>query len=771
MSVQDLRPRSQDDSAFYLQNIYQLLANPNVYNAFTPPPVATPPAFSPPRYAVWVNSLWFLSLAISLTSALLATLLHQWTRRYVTITQPIQCSPHKRARIRAFFADGVDKLHLPWIIEALPILLHLSLSLFLAGLLIFLFNVNQTAFNAVVGWVALSAGVYACITFMPIFRYDSPFYAPLSSTAWLLYAGTLYAVFRVLSFVPRSHNFRDLKNRYRGWVFGGVEKAAEDTASDRSSKVDGRILEWTIGALFEDDVTERFFGAIPGFCDSQVTQTPLPFHLQSQIRQVMDGFLDRTFSSGSVSESAKISRLTICLNAAAVLVPSFVGRILEQIFDGRWHGVPQSFKMAYALRRWCDNRDELAAQSARSIIAGIIAVQRRDDRWIALAEEQFGLPDRVFRDNIPHGDSVLLIILLHVTHNLFHSAVHSVPAHWDSKVLRVLSQFDIHNTLPQLQHDFCALWNEIVEAHNTRPDGAFVSVLRKIHRLYITLHEGTYSPLTGFPTSTAHGDDIVREPSSYPLCNVVSHTSVPLPHFHTSAVSFTAVPPHLDPALAHMSPFTGHSVPHFPPPNWGTTDRLTAESSFSGVSDAQQRPVFLAASGRPVSLESQALSITSLDIAAADATQGDPDISTGSLTHPIPRPISRDASRRSEELTIVVSPVASDSARQPIPISTVSQSSPADLPLNLESPHPQSEEIPRPPGSPSSPSLLADPHLASDLDSQIIRIPTAQHDTRDVDSSTRIESFRQLRLSAVADPDISESTSLPEENGRNSNQS
>ena len=753
MSVQDLRPRSQDSSAFYLQNIYQLLANPNVYDSFAPPPVVTPPVFSPPRYAVWVNSLWFLSLAISLTSALLATLLHQWTRRYVTVTQPIQSSPHKRARIRAFFANGVDKLHLPWVIEALPTLLHLSLSLFLAGLLIFLFNVNQTAFKAVVGWIALSAGVYACITFMPIFRYDSPFYAPLSSTAWFLYAGTLYAVFRVLSFIPLSHNFRALKDRYREWVFGGVEKAAEDTVLDRSSKVDGRVLEWTIGTLCDDDMTERFIGAIPSFYDSQMVQTHLPFPLQTQIRQVMDGFLDRTFSSESVSESTKISRFTTCLNAAHVLVPLFATRILEQIFAGRWRGAPQSIKMGYALRRWCTSHDDGIALPARSVVARIIAVQRRNDRWIALAEELFRLPDHVFRNNIPHGDSVLLIILLHITHSLFHSAVHEAPPYWDSNVLQVFSQFDIRNTLPQLQHDFCALWNEIVVAHNTRPNNsALVSILREIHRLYTTLHEDTYSPPTAHATSTAHDDDTVRDPSSYPLCNVVSHTSVPLPHFHASAVSFTGVPHH-DPALAHMSGFAGRNVPHFPPPNWGTTGRLTAEASSSGVSDAQQRSVFVASLRRPVSLESQALSITSLDIAAAGATRGDPDISTSSLSHPIPRPTSRDgsASQRSEELTIVVSPVISDSAPPPIPV---------DLPIPRSS---------SPSSSASSSSLpLADPQLAFDLDSQT---PTAQHHTRDVDPSARIEAFHQLRLSAVADPDISESTSPPEENGSDFDQS
>ncbi|KAH9959540.1 hypothetical protein BGW80DRAFT_1183447, partial [Lactifluus volemus] len=82
VSIQDLRPNPQDTAAFYLANIYQLLADPNISLASTLATPATLPPFSPPRYAIWVNSLWFLSLVISLTGALLATLLQQWARRY-----------------------------------------------------------------------------------------------------------------------------------------------------------------------------------------------------------------------------------------------------------------------------------------------------------------------------------------------------------------------------------------------------------------------------------------------------------------------------------------------------------------------------------------------------------------------------------------------------------------------------------------------------------------------------------------------------------------
>ncbi len=84
--------------------------------------------------------------------------------------------------MRAFFAVGMDKMHLPRAVEALPALIHLSLFLFFAGLAIYLFNINHSVFIYVICWVGLFTAVYVWMTVMPIFRHDSPYYAPLSST-------------------------------------------------------------------------------------------------------------------------------------------------------------------------------------------------------------------------------------------------------------------------------------------------------------------------------------------------------------------------------------------------------------------------------------------------------------------------------------------------------------------------------------------------------------------------------------------------------------
>ena len=710
-------------------------------------------------------------MAISLTCALLATLLHQWARRYIKITQPIRCSPHKRARSRAFFAEGVDALHVQWAIEALPILLHVSLFLFFAGLLVFLFNINQTAFSAVVVWVAFSAGVYTYITLMPIFRYDSPYYAPLSSTAWFLYAGTLFVIFKVLCFIPRRRDtpepFRDQKDRYREWALGGVEKAAMDTASERSSVVDVRVLDWTTGALSSDDALERFFEAIPGFCDSKEVSVRVPSQLGMKIRQVMDGFLDRTFTSELISESTKLRRLTICLNASNAALGSFaVSRILGNIFDGRWREAPQSIELGHSIRRWCLSSDEWVALTARSLVASIIAAQERNDRWIALVKDQFGLPDRILRDNIRYGDSVLLVILLHVINNLFHA----VLPPWDSNILRVLSRFDILNTLPHLQHEFCTLWNEIVQdAQNRRPYSTPLFILREVRHLYAALHGDTYFPPNGTSASPTTSNDTVWQPSSYPLCNVVSHHSSPMPHVHgtiveqstrASVVSSPAVL-HFDPTLAPSpSSPTRLDIPSIPAPHRRHSRQLPAEPPAGDVAHAPPRFFIDTTPPLSVSTQSQSAPTASPEIVAAPATPGNIDISTAPLlTDPIPQSGDDPASPRSEEPTIVPSPVVSDATPTPILTSTLSSEAiPVEPPSTSESPlhlAPQVTSVSDPPVTPS------------------IGTEDTQHDTGGLGSPTptQMEISPHPPQSTSADPGTSASTSQAEDRQLDSDQS
>ncbi|KAI0267901.1 hypothetical protein BGY98DRAFT_902816, partial [Russula aff. rugulosa BPL654] len=175
LSVPNIQRNPQDTSSFYLAHIYQQLAAQS--NGSEPPiPLGlTNPIepFIPPTSAVWATGLWFLSLVISLTCALAALLLQQWARRYLQVAYE-HPTPHKRARIRAFYKYGVNDLRVPLNIEVVPVMLHMSLFLFFVGLSVYLFGVHRTIFKVVTAWIGVCIVLYAYLTVLPVIHKNNP---------------------------------------------------------------------------------------------------------------------------------------------------------------------------------------------------------------------------------------------------------------------------------------------------------------------------------------------------------------------------------------------------------------------------------------------------------------------------------------------------------------------------------------------------------------------------------------------------------------------
>ena len=511
---------------------------------------------------------------MSLSCALWATSLHQWARRYLRQSQPSRCNAEKRARMRAFFAEGVDNMHIPWAVEGLPTLLHLSLFLFFGGLAIFLFDVDREVFGYVVWWIGLFCLVYGVITVLPLIRQDSPYNSPLSTPAWFLRAAMSYVTVKMLTFVIYtfgvcfyiclrfcySSRFDDpitfIMNRildsvihlgkyYRRRILGGVEMAIEEAVSKRLSKIDVRILEWTITTLGDDDSLKNFFEAIPGFFNSKLVQHlegRFPEELRSKYSDALKGFLDRTWTSNSINNSEKTRRVVISMKAMNWIHDSYVSSILRDVSIQYWDEFPHTLEMGQSLARWCTSHTSNNASHAKTIIARILAsVQKRDDRWIALAARAFGVTEQDHRESVALGDdSILLDIFIHVTrHSLLNNYSYQ-------EVSEAIPKFDILNTLPRLQHDFCTLWNEIVqEAGKGGRYSTPVKILRDIRHHYIALHQGTDAAPTAFSASTYKYYGIVYKPSSYPLCNLASHrldsiAQIPVPNL--SQVSLTTQP-------------------------------------------------------------------------------------------------------------------------------------------------------------------------------------------------------------------------------------
>ncbi|KAF8594832.1 hypothetical protein BDV93DRAFT_393213, partial [Ceratobasidium sp. AG-I] len=103
-----------------------------------PQPTLAPiqlPIFSASMSARWINGLWFLSLSLSLSAALVAMLAKEWLTAYNT-TRP------RSAYMYAYLRQSRFKVLFKWsalhIIDLLPSMLHLALLLFSFGLILYL---------------------------------------------------------------------------------------------------------------------------------------------------------------------------------------------------------------------------------------------------------------------------------------------------------------------------------------------------------------------------------------------------------------------------------------------------------------------------------------------------------------------------------------------------------------------------------------------------------------------------------------------------------
>ena len=161
----------------------QLAAISNGTVASTPSPS---PPFRPSAGSIRLNALWFLSLCLSITCALIATLMQQWSRNYLRMAQA-QCSdPAAQARMRAFAFDGVSKFHMSHALELVPLLLHISVFLFFLGMIEFLFPINDTVMFVVLGFVIAVVCTYLLLTIFPLSCLNFPYSTPLSPLVWRL---------------------------------------------------------------------------------------------------------------------------------------------------------------------------------------------------------------------------------------------------------------------------------------------------------------------------------------------------------------------------------------------------------------------------------------------------------------------------------------------------------------------------------------------------------------------------------------------------------
>jgi hypothetical protein len=129
------------------------------------------------RQIHWVNGLWFCALACSLSTALISMLAKQWLQAYLP---NVSGSPRHRARKRQARFMHLEAWHVPGIINALPLSLHVALLLFFAGLVVLLWSADLAITLATWVIVAFAYMLYFASIALPLFYPECPYQHPIT---------------------------------------------------------------------------------------------------------------------------------------------------------------------------------------------------------------------------------------------------------------------------------------------------------------------------------------------------------------------------------------------------------------------------------------------------------------------------------------------------------------------------------------------------------------------------------------------------------------
>ena len=307
-----LHPDSIDTSNQLLTQIFQQLSLNGTGSSKSP---ANASSFQPPAFALRVNILWFTSLATSTACALWATLMQQWSRKYVHMTDR-PYAPPRRARIHAIFADGVEKFALATAAQVLAGLLHTSVLLFYSGLVDFLFHENLTLGYIMLTLVAVGCLAYFILTIMPLFYPNSPYETPLTSLCWLVMEATTLLG---LWFRRPNEAVRTAIREHQTSIEKGMHQALELKAAGLTSWANAiKALEWTMVSLDGEDESVDFLDGVPGLLHGFGRHHPEGLRLKERLEALVKPVAEKLFATcatGFLPEKLQRQRLMACLKA------------------------------------------------------------------------------------------------------------------------------------------------------------------------------------------------------------------------------------------------------------------------------------------------------------------------------------------------------------------------------------------------------------------------------------------------------------------------
>jgi Family of unknown function (DUF6535) len=350
---------------------------------------------SPTTTIVCVNTVWALSLVLSLTSALLAILIQQWVRRYTELPLFPRLSG-ERARVRSYLFLGTLNFGMHHAVEAAPMLLHLSVFLFLIGLVMFFFIVHKTVAIVLSIFVGITGMAYFTLSILPCLYRNCPYGTPVSSILWCLWhASAFFATFCLRCILRRFHALLVPYNQ--GDIESGKQRTLTqwlntmDNSLDKHGKylkdgfrfsiiqgaleapvvVDVKALAWLLKlpAMAEKGKIQDFVVNTPGDMLAQLMSVPIESgsivfrdHLLALLRSCVPHTVE-------LDEFVRRRRLLVCLNAILRIVKAFGDPYGVSLSESVLNDIRTNFANVRLMRPLWADKDPHIRIISRSICA------------------------------------------------------------------------------------------------------------------------------------------------------------------------------------------------------------------------------------------------------------------------------------------------------------------------------------------------------------------------------------------------------------------
>ncbi|KAI9442736.1 hypothetical protein H4582DRAFT_1809058 [Lactarius indigo] len=151
--------------------------------------------------AFLVNLTWFISMALCFSCSVGATLVQQWARRYLVLTQG---QGPERMHLRKSLLDGIETFQVERTIQFMGISMHSSILFYVLGVMRFIFDINTALGFIALGICIVLGLMYLIVTFLPLFSLYCPYSTPWTAFAWRTTHLILFAMSSTIRFMGGS---------------------------------------------------------------------------------------------------------------------------------------------------------------------------------------------------------------------------------------------------------------------------------------------------------------------------------------------------------------------------------------------------------------------------------------------------------------------------------------------------------------------------------------------------------------------------------------